>query len=271
MGEGANLTLTLRSILNICDMFLVNYRWMAAEATAQLATKLAKIPLIRKKSCTFATQKPEIMEKERPPYVPEPAIRRLPWYLACVSRLRAQGVEYVSSTAISRQLNVDASQIAKDLSYLNIKGKTRIGYEVEQLERELDDFLGFTRCHKAVMIGVGSLGRALISDSGLSRYGLNIVAGFDPSPDIVGTEVAGVPVYDMSRLAELRPGLDAEIAVIAVPVEFAAEVTGQCVAAGIKALWNFTPFHIKTSPGITIQNTSLYANLALMYNRMNSR
>ena len=69
------------------------------------------------------------MESSKPPYVHEPAIRRLPWYLACVSRLRAEGVEYVSSTAISHQLNVDSSQIAKDLSYLNIKGKTRIGYE----------------------------------------------------------------------------------------------------------------------------------------------
>lgn len=211
------------------------------------------------------------MENGTHPYVPEPAIRRLPWYLACVSRLRAQGVEYVSSTAISKQLNVDASQIAKDLSYLNIKGKTRIGYEVSELERELDDFLGFTRRHNAVMMGVGSLGRALISDSGLSRYGLDIVAGFDTDPAIIGTEIAGVPVYDIAELEARRPALDAEIAVIAVPVECAAQVADQCVEAGIKALWNFTPFHIKTSPEITIQNTSLYAHLAVMYNRMNSR
>ena len=73
------------------------------------------------------------MEPTKHPYVPEPAIRRLPWYLASVQRLRAQGVEHVSSTAISKMLNVDASQIAKDLSYLNIKGKTRIGYEVADL------------------------------------------------------------------------------------------------------------------------------------------
>ena len=86
------------------------------------------------------------------PYVPEPAISRLPWYLACVSRLRAQGVEYVSTTAISQELNVESSQIAKDLSYLSIKGKTRIGYDVKELERGLYDFLGFRREHKAVLI-----------------------------------------------------------------------------------------------------------------------
>lgn len=205
------------------------------------------------------------------PFVPEPAIRRLPWYLACVQRLRAQGVEYVSSTAISNQLNVDASQIAKDLSYLNIKGKTRIGYEVAELESGLNDFLGFHQCHYAVMMGVGSLGRALMADSGLSRYGLDIVAGFDVNPDVVGTEVGGIPVYDISELKERRAALGAEIAIIAVPVEKVAEVADMCVDAGIKALWNFTPFHIKTSPEITIQNTSIYAHLAVMYNRMEQR
>jgi len=211
------------------------------------------------------------MELSKHPYVPEPAIRRLPWYLASVQRLRAQGVEHVSSTAISKMLNVDASQIAKDLSYLNIKGKTRIGYEVAELERGLNDFLGFLQCHRAVMMGVGSLGRALITDSGLSRYGLEIVAGFDVNPDLIGTEIGGTPIFDIAELKTRRPQLEAEIAVIAVPVENAAEVADLCVESGIKALWNFTPFHIKTSPEITIENTSIYAHLALMYNRMEQK
>jgi len=94
--------------------------------------------------------------------LPEPTLRRLPWYLAYVSLLRSRKVEYVSSTAIARELNVDASQIAKDLSFLNIKGKTRIGYEVAGLEAELKDFLGFDKSHNAVIVGVGSLGAALI-------------------------------------------------------------------------------------------------------------
>lgn len=211
------------------------------------------------------------MESSKHPYVPEPAIRRLPWYLASVQLLHAQGVEHVSSTAISKMLNVDASQIAKDLSYLNIKGKTRIGYEVAELERGLNDFLGFHQCHRAVMMGVGSLGRALITDSGLSRYGLKIVAGFDVNPDVIGTEIGGTPIFDISELKTRRAQLQAEIAVIAVPVESAAEVAELCAESGIKALWNFTPFHIKTSPEITIENTSIYAHLALMYNRMEQK
>ena len=89
--------------------------------------------------------------------LPEPTIRRLPWYLSYVRMLDNLHVEYVSSTQISKELNVQSSQIAKDLSFLNIRGKTRIGYEVRSLVKELEDFLGFNEHHDAVVIGTGSL------------------------------------------------------------------------------------------------------------------
>lgn len=203
-------------------------------------------------------------------FLPEPTLRRLPWYLAYVTLLSARAVDYVSSTQIARALNVDSSQIAKDLSFLNIKGKTRIGYEVASLKSELEYFLGFGEKHNAVMVGVGSLGAALIRDSGLSRYGLNIVAGFDIDPAVAGTTIDGVPIYDISELDSRRPELDAEIGVVAVPIESAQETADRLVASGIKALWNFTPFRIRVAGDIVIQNTSIYSHLAVMYNRLGS-
>ena len=204
-------------------------------------------------------------------FLPEPTLRRLPWYLAYVNLLRANNVEHVSSTQIAKELNVDASQIAKDLSFLNIKGKTRIGYEVKTLERELQDFLGFKEVHNAIIMGVGSLGAALIQDSGLSNYGLNIVAGFDVNPNIVGTSICNVPIFDILDLELQRKKLNAEIGIVAVPIDKAQEVADLMINAGIKALWNFTPFRIRVDEGIVIQNTSIYSHLAVMYNRLGSQ
>ncbi len=201
--------------------------------------------------------------------IPEPALRRLPWYLAYVSMLKERQVEYVSSTQISRELNVDSSQIAKDLSFLNIKGKTRIGYEVATLEKELEDFLGFRRGHNALIVGVGSLGAALIQDTGLSRYGLNIVAGFDVNPNVIGRTLCGIPVFDVKELALRRKQFSADIGIVTVPVEKAQEVADNLVDAGVKALWNYTPYRIKVADNIVVQNTSIYAHLAVMYNRLN--
>ena len=118
--------------------------------------------------------------------LPEPSLRRLPWYLAYVKLLKKRGDEYISSTQIAKEINVDASQIAKDLSFLNISGKTRVGYEVDSLVSVLEDFLGFTSMHNACIFGVGSLGAALLQDTGLLQYGLNVVAGFDVNPEITG-------------------------------------------------------------------------------------
>lgn len=200
--------------------------------------------------------------------LPEPTLRRLPWYLAYVSLLQAKKIEFVSSTQISKQINVDAAQIAKDLSFLNIKGKTRIGYDVNRLVRELEDFLGFKKEHSTFMVGVGSLGAALIQDHGLSQYGLNIVAGFDVNPLRIGTSICGVPIYHVSELAQRQQEYNAEIGVLAVPVENAQEATDAMIAGGIKAVWNFTPFRITAPENIVLQNTSIYAHLAVMYNRM---
>ena len=170
--------------------------------------------------------------------IPEPVLRRLPWYLAYVGILRERKVEYVSSTQISRDLKVDASQIAKDLSFLDIKGKTRIGYEVGLLEHKLEEFLGFKRQHRAVIVGAGSLGGALMQDSGLTRYGLEIVAGFDVDPALVGTVKHGLPVYDSAEIVERCREMNVGIGIVTVPVEHAQSVADRLVEGGVKALWH---------------------------------
>ena len=200
--------------------------------------------------------------------IPEPALRRLPWYLAYVRLLRERSVEYVSSTQIARDLKVDSSQIAKDLSLLDIRGKTRIGYEVALLEHTLEEFLGFRRRHRAVVVGAGSLGKALIQDSGLVDYGMEIVAAFDVNPRLIGTERYGIHIYDVAELEEVCHRMKAGIGIVTVPVEYAQSSADALIGAGIRAIWNFTPYRISVPEDVVITNTSIYAHLAVMYNRM---
>lgn len=202
--------------------------------------------------------------------LPEPTIRRLPWYLSYVRMLDNLHVEYVSSTQISKELNVQSSQIAKDLSFLNIRGKTRIGYEVHSLVTELEDFLGFNKHHDAVVIGTGSLGTALMQDHGLEHYGLNIVAGFDVRQEVIGTCVGGIPVLGIDELAAWQREHGVSIAILTVPVERAQETADLVISSGMMAIWNFTPYRIKAPEDVVIANTSIYAHLAIIYNRMHN-
>ena len=201
--------------------------------------------------------------------VPEPTLRRLPWYLSYIKLLKNKGERYVSSTQISKEPNIDASQIAKDLSFVHIAGRTRVGYEVDTLIAVLEDFLGFTGTHTAFLFGVGSLGGALLRDTGLSHFGLKIVAAFDVHPSLVGTTLNGIPIYHTDEFARKREEYGVNIGVLTVPIEIAQQVTDQMVSGGIKAVWNFTPFRIRVPENIVVQNTSLYAHLAVMFNRLN--
>lgn len=203
--------------------------------------------------------------------VPEPSLRRLPWYLAYAKLLRERGEEYVSSTQIAKEINVDASQIAKDFSFINISGKTRVGYEVDSLVEALEDFLGFTASHKAFLFGVGSLGAALLHDSGLAQYGLEIVAGFDIKKELAGSTINGIPVYSLSDFEKKQKEMNVHIGILTVPVDHAQETAENMIAGGIRAIWNFTPFRIRVPKHIVIQNTSIYAHLAVMFNRLNQQ
>lgn len=201
--------------------------------------------------------------------VPEPTLRRLPWYLSNIKLMKKRGERFVSSTQISKEINIDASQIAKDLSYVNIAGRTRVGYEIDTLIAVLEDFLGFTNLHKAFLFGVGSLGGALLRDSGLNHFGLEIVAAFDVNPEVVDTTLNGIPIFHSDSFQEKMQEYDVNIGVLTVPIEIAQQITDTMVAGGIKAVWNFTPFRIRVPEHIVVQNTSLYAHLALMFNRLN--
>ena len=201
--------------------------------------------------------------------VPEPTLRRLPWYLSNAKLMRDKGETYVSSTQISRQINIDASQVAKDLSYVKISGRTRVGYEINSLIEVLESFLGFTDMHKAFLFGVGSLGGALLRDTGLQQFGLEIVGAFDINPELVGTEINGITIYHSDEFEAKMKEASVNIGVLTVPISIAQEITDKMVAGGIKAVWNFTPFRIRVPEDIVVQNTSLYAHLAVMFNRLN--
>lgn len=199
--------------------------------------------------------------------VPEPALRRLPWYLAYVKLLSAQGEQVVSSTNIAKSIGVDSALVAKDLSFVNISGKTRVGYDVEEMVNVLEQFLGFTGHHKAYIFGVGNLGAALLQDKGLAQYGLEVVAGFDINPELTNTKIHGVPVYHLDDLTDKKQP-EVNIGILTVPVDVAQTVTNTIVGTGIEAIWNFTPFRIIVPDTVVVQNTSMYSHLAVMYNRM---
>lgn len=202
--------------------------------------------------------------------VPEPTLRRLPWYLAYAQLVLKEGEAYLSSTQIAKNIAVDASMVAKDLSYVQISGRTRVGYDVKELVDILENFLGFTNSHSAFLFGVGSLGGALMHDNGLTQFGLEIAAGFDVKYELSGTSINRIPIHHIDRFVELQKQTGINIGILTVPVDKAQAVSEIMIAGGIQAIWNFTPYRIRVPEKVVVQNTSIYAHLAVMFNRLNA-
>jgi redox-sensing transcriptional repressor len=202
--------------------------------------------------------------------VPEPALRRMPCYLAYLKLAKNEGMRYISSTHIARDMGVDPTQVTKDLSYTSIVGRTRVGYEVEPLIDVLEDFLGFKVMDEAFLFGAGSLGTALLHDHGLKQFGLKIVAAFDINPEVIGREIEGVKIHHIDEFPALKTD-NVLVGILTVPVEGAQATAELMVKGGIRAIWNFTPVRIKLADEIVVQNTSLYAHLAVMFNRLHSQ
>jgi len=211
-----------------------------------------------------------IQKSKKMQVVPEPTLRRMPCYLAFAEGLLRKGQQFVSSTQIANYMNIDPTQVTKDLSYTSIVGKTRVGYEVKAIVDVLSDFLGFSVLDSAFLVGAGSLGSALLHDNGLSHFGLNIVAAFDVNSSTIGRKINDVEVFHIDQFRDLAQELNVVMGIITVPAENAQTVADLMVAWGVKAIWNFTPARIKVPEDIIVQNTSLYANLAVIFNKLHS-
>lgn len=195
---------------------------------------------------------------------PEPTIRRLPIYYQYIKEKQKQGKTSISCTDISNHLSLTAIQVRKDLAFSGAIGKSKTGYEINELLKILEEFLGYCNTKDAMIIGAGNLGLALLGYDNFKNYGLNIVAAFDSDPIKVGMKVNSKLVLDINKFDKIAKRLGVQIGIITVPEEHAQYAADIMVKAGIKAIWNFAPIKISVPPDVIVQHENLAASLVVL-------
>ena len=190
-------------------------------------------------------------------------VQRLPIYLDHLKNIAGKS-EYISATALAQALGFGEVQVRKDLASVSSSGKPKVGYNVEALAAQIEKYLGYNHTNNAIIIGAGKLGRALIGYDGFSRYGLNIVAAFDISSDLIGTEEGGKPIYGMTMLNAFCEKERVHIGIITVPAAYAQNAADALVDAGIQAIWNFAPTHLDLPEKIILKNENMASSLAVL-------
>ncbi len=205
------------------------------------------------------------MQKPYPVVISKQALQRMPYYLQYLRDLQNKGIKTVAAPAIAETLNLNEVQVRKDFAAVSTeKGKPKSGFSVADLIASMEDYLGYHNVNDAVLIGVGSLGKAFLSYKGFKNYGINIVMAFDIDDDVIGKEICSKQVFPMHRLSELCRRMHIRIGIITVPAAQAQVVCDQLVAGGILAIWNFAPVHLSAPDNILVQNENMAASLALL-------
>jgi len=201
----------------------------------------------------------------KPVSVMKSTLRRLPVYYCYVQDRLKEGLEYVSSSAMAESLSLNPVLVRKDLASVSSSpGRPKMGFRTEQLLKDMKTYLGYDNYNEAVLVGVGGLGKTLLQYPGFKNYGLDVVAGFDVDEHVVGHNVGGKPVYNVSKMEKLVRRLGVKLGVITVPGPQAQGVADMMVASGIKGIWNFAPAHIDLPADVAIRNENLAASLAAL-------
>ena len=199
--------------------------------------------------------------KNHRPEIPRKTVYRLSIYNRCLQRLAANGIKTVSSEALARAAGVKSPQLRKDLTYFGQFGTRGLGYDVEQLSQMIVDLLGTNSLQPVVLVGVGNLGRALLSYRGFLKEGFEVVAAFDIDAGRAASKETSRDVLPMERLEPVVREAGVRMAIICVPPEEAPEVANDLVEAGVTGIMNFAPTVLQVPEEVMVNNVNLAIEL----------
>jgi len=187
--------------------------------------------------------------------IPDKVINRLTLYHYILEDFAEDS--FISSSQIADLLNIDDSQVRKDIKYLNNTGKCRVGYKAGDLKSAIEKTLGFEKQKEAFIFGAGNLGAALAKYDSFSNYGLKVLAMFDNDPLKIGMTINNKEVFHISKLADLVKKTGVDIAILTVPREVAQNAAEFLVNSGIKYIWNFSPCILNLPKDVKVWNENL--------------
>jgi redox-sensing transcriptional repressor len=171
-------------------------------------------------------------------------------------------IQTVTSAQLGEALDIDPTQVRKDLAAIGAVGMGRVGFEVCEVCRAVRTVLGFNESHEAILIGAGHLGGALLAYGGFARYGVKIVAAFDNNQRRIGTRIGGLTIRPMRALRPFMERHGVQFAILTTPVEVSQKITDRLVGLGVKAIWNFTPTQLIVPEDVLVRHEHISTGLS---------
>ena len=175
------------------------------------------------------------------PDVSPAVVKRLPKYFRYLRQLIREGKTRVSSAELSKMMNFTASQIRQDLNCFGGFGQQGYGYNVNYLYSKICEILGVSCGFRAAVIGAGNLGTALVKSPMFEKRGVDVVAMFDVSSNIIGKKVSEIKIFSIDDMESKLNEFCVDIIILTLPKEYADEIVERLVnCPDVRGIWNFT-------------------------------
>ncbi len=201
--------------------------------------------------------------------IPEVVVRRLPRYFRLLSELEREGKDRISSSVISKRLNITASQVRQDFSHFGAFGLQGYGYDVNFLKEEIKNILGLDKEYNVVIIGAGNIGKALANYKKFNNQGINITAVFDIQTKNIELP-NGLEVSHIDTFSDFAKNNKVDIAVITTQGEAVEDLAKTIKECSIPAIWNFSHFYIQSDEKTAVENINLNESMFTLIYLLNN-
>ncbi len=189
--------------------------------------------------------------------IPQRTVERFFRYCQFLHTRLESGSEYVFSHELAAAVGVSPEQVRRDLMNFELKGTPQRGYPIKEFMAELYSHLESSSLTKMVLVGVGNLGKAILSYFLKRRPNLSIVAAFDQDPEKVNRVYSGCQVHHIGQLEKTVARERAAVGIVTVPASTAQEAADALVRAGVRGIVNFAPVQLKVPPGIFLEQLDI--------------
>ncbi len=200
-------------------------------------------------------------------HISEASLRRLPGYLRNLKDKKENGITNISSTVLANDLDLNPIQVRKDLALVSkSNGKPGVGFNIDELIYDLEDFLNINNITDAIVVGAGKLGSALMNYNGFDKS-INILMAFDNDK----AKCDNKKIFNINKMEDLIRRMNIHIGIITVPKESAQDVCDMMIRSGVKAIWNFAPIRLRVNKDVIVKNEDLSASLLVLLNLLKEK